>query len=110
MIDAKQRLEELDTVFSALAHASRRHILLVICFRGGALSAGDIAGRFHHAWPTISRHLRVLERAQLLTAERDGRTRYYHINTKKLGVIREWLNWFEPPNTVNTIKTPRGSR
>jgi len=97
-MDARQRLEEIDVVFSALAHPSRRHILLVICFRGGALSAGDIAGRFQHAWPTISRHLRVLERAQLLMVERSGRTRFYRINSKKLAVVREWLKWFEAPS------------
>lgn len=94
-MNAKERLEALEAVFAALAHASRRQILMVVRFRGGVMSAGDIAGRFHHAWPTISRHLRVLEEAGLLTHEKQGRTRYYRIDDTKLDLVREWLKWFE---------------
>ena len=90
-----RRLEELDDVVSALAHASRRHILLVVHFRGGEMTAGEIAGRFHCSWPTITRHLRVLEDAGLLVQEKRGRTRNYRINEKKLSVVAEWLHWFD---------------
>src|SRR3954467_9569759 len=92
---AKQRLEELEEVFGALAHASRRHILLVIHFRGGAMSAGDIAARFHHSWPTISRHLKILNSSGLLAREKRGRARMYRINQEKLGLASEWLQWFK---------------
>jgi DNA-binding transcriptional ArsR family regulator len=95
--DAKQRLEEVDAVFSALAHAARRQILLVVQFRGGAMAAGEIAGRFQHSWPTTTRHLRVLESAGLLSYEKRGRTRVYRINQQKLERVREWLHWFEQP-------------
>jgi DNA-binding transcriptional ArsR family regulator len=91
----EERLEELDAVFGALAHRARRQILLTLRFRGGTMSAGDIADRFAHAWPTTTRHLRVLEEAQLVTHEQQGRTRNYRINTEKLKVIDEWLSWFE---------------
>jgi DNA-binding transcriptional ArsR family regulator len=94
--DAKRRLEELEAVFSALAHPARRQILLVIRFRGGVLSSGDIAARFGHAWPTTVRHLRVLEEAGLLTREKVGRAAFYRVNTAKLALVREWLDWFEP--------------
>lgn len=92
---ARQRLEELDEVATALAHASRRQILLVVHFRGGEMTAGEIASRFECAWPTISRHLRVLEDSGLLVQEKRGRTRNYHIDKNKLGVIAEWLAWFD---------------
>jgi DNA-binding transcriptional ArsR family regulator len=95
MLDAQRRLQELDAVLSALAHAARRHILLVVWFRGGAMSAGDIAGRFSHSWPTTSRHLRVLVQAGLLQVEKRGRTRFYRVDKQKLGVVREWLKWFD---------------
>jgi DNA-binding transcriptional ArsR family regulator len=58
------------------------------------MSAGDIAKRFAHAWPTTTRHLRVLEDAGLITHEQQGRGRLYRINTEKLAVIEEWLAWF----------------
>jgi DNA-binding transcriptional ArsR family regulator len=95
-MDAKEKLEELETVFAALAHASRRQILLTVWFRGGVVSSSDIAKRFHHAWPTISRHLRVLEDSGLLIHERRGRHRYYQVNHKKLDVARTWFKWFDP--------------
>jgi DNA-binding transcriptional ArsR family regulator len=94
-IQAAQRLKELDAVVSALAHASRRQILLVVHFRGGEMTAGEIASRFRCAWPTISRHLRVLEDAGLLVQEKRGRTRNYRIDQKKMGVVAEWLRWFD---------------
>jgi DNA-binding transcriptional ArsR family regulator len=92
--DPKKRLEELDTVLSALSHPSRRHILLVVQFRGGTMTAGEIDERFQHTWPTTSRHLRVLERAGLLVHEKRGRTRVFSVNPEKLEVVKEWLEWF----------------
>jgi DNA-binding transcriptional ArsR family regulator len=89
------RLAELDAVFSALAHRARRQIVMTLWFRGGTMSAGDIAQRFEHAWPTTTRHLRVLEDAQLITHAQQGRGRIYRINIDKLHVLREWLGWFE---------------
>ena len=92
---AARRLEELDEVVSALAHASRRQILLVVHFRGGEMTAGDIASRFECAWPTVTRHLRVLEDAGLLVQEKRGRTRNYRIDPRKLNVVADWLHWFD---------------
>jgi DNA-binding transcriptional ArsR family regulator len=91
----EEALKELDDVFSALSHPARRQVLLFLQFRGGCMSAGDIAGRFQHAWPTTTRHLNVLESAGLLTHERQGRGRFYRLNTAKLDAVRKWLTWFE---------------
>jgi DNA-binding transcriptional ArsR family regulator len=93
--DAEERLRELDAVVGALAHRSRRQILLVVQFRGGEVTAGEIAERFSCAWPTVSRHLRVLERAELLVHEKKGRRRIYHMNSAKLRPLKDWLSWFE---------------
>ncbi|MCU1281798.1 MAG: hypothetical protein JWM53_5344 [bacterium] len=103
MSDARQRLETLEAVCSALAHASRRQILMTVHFRGG-MSAGDIAARFHHAWPTISRHLKVLEEAGLLTAERRGRERVYRVDREKIELLQQWLKWFDAPTAVRRAK------
>ena len=97
MSDPKKRLEELEAIFAALAHPARRQILLTVWFRGNETTSSDIAARFSCAWPTITRHLRVLEDAGLLTQEKDGRHRFYRVNKTKLAVIREWLDWFEKP-------------
>lgn len=82
-------------MFSALAHHARRHVLLVLHFRGGSMPAGKLAERFSCSWPTTSRHLRVLERAGLVRVERRGRERIYHLERERLdGVLGGWLGWF----------------
>ncbi|HET9956637.1 MAG TPA: metalloregulator ArsR/SmtB family transcription factor [Polyangiaceae bacterium] len=81
---------------AALAHAARRQILLTIHLRGGA-TAGEIASRFAHRWPTTTRHLRVLESAGLIRQQRIGRTRVYSVEKDRLALVREWLAWFDSP-------------
>lgn len=80
---------------SAIAHPARRQILLTLHFRGGVATAGDIAKRFEHAWPTTTRHLRVLEDAGLLRQEKQGRMRVYTLDKERLALVTEWLGWFE---------------
>jgi DNA-binding transcriptional ArsR family regulator len=81
-------------VCAAIAHPARRQILLTVHMRG-SMTAGDIAGRFEHAWPTTTRHLRVLLDAGLLTHERQGRNRVYTVDHARLELLRQWLGWFE---------------
>lgn len=90
--DARRELEELDQVFASLAHASRRHILLVLRFHGGPMTAGEIAARFDCTWPTTSRHLRQLELAGLIAVEQRGRERVYSVKRERLArVAGRWL-------------------
>jgi DNA-binding transcriptional ArsR family regulator len=95
-VDAVQKLAALDAVVSAIAHPARRQILLTVHLRG-AMTAGDIANRFAHAWPTTTRHLRVLEEAGLLTHTKQGRNHVYAVDHKKLELVVEWLEWFKKP-------------
>lgn len=93
---AVRELEEIDAVFGALAHAARRHILIVLNARGGRVTAGDIAARFEHSWPTTSRHLRVLLAAGLVEVERNGREWIYVLKSERLNAVAGgWLNWFD---------------
>jgi DNA-binding transcriptional ArsR family regulator len=92
--EPKARLDAYEAVFTALAHPVRRRILLTLNFEGGSITAGAIAAMFEHAWPTTTRHLRVLEAAGLLHHEREGRTRVYRLDRKRLELVRDWLAWF----------------
>jgi DNA-binding transcriptional ArsR family regulator len=94
-LKAEARLEALDLVVAALAHPARRQILLTLHFRGGRTSAGDIAARFEHKWPTTTRHLRVLEEAGLLHQEKQGRSRVYILDRRRLALVSDWLRWFD---------------
>jgi DNA-binding transcriptional ArsR family regulator len=63
--------------------------------RGGSATAGEIAGRFAHKWPTTTRHLHVLQEAGLVREERQGRNRVYTVDRERLALVREWLDWFD---------------
>jgi DNA-binding transcriptional ArsR family regulator len=92
---AQRKLADLEAVFSALAHPSRRHILLVLHYRGGSMTAGEIADRFACSWPTTTRHLRILEAASLVRVERKGRERIYRVDRARLqDVVGNWLKPF----------------
>jgi DNA-binding transcriptional ArsR family regulator len=93
----EERIAALDAVLGALAHPARRQILLTIHFWGGSMTAGEIAKRFGHAWPTTTRHLGVLLEAGLVRQTKEGRSRRYHLMKDPLTVIPEWLAWFDKP-------------
>jgi DNA-binding transcriptional ArsR family regulator len=92
--DPKPRVDAYELVFGALAHAARRRVLLTIYFNGGSMTAGEIAAIFESAWPTTTRHLKILEAAGLLQHEKQGRTRIYRIQRKRLELVRDWLAHF----------------
>jgi DNA-binding transcriptional ArsR family regulator len=92
--EPKARMDAYEAVFTALAHPVRRRILLTLYFEGGSMTAGKIAEVFDHAWPTTTRHIQVLESAGLLNHNQKGRNRVYHINQRRLELVRDWLEWF----------------
>ena len=88
-----RKLGELDVVFGALAHPTRREILLVLHDRGGETTAGDLAARFEQSWPTTTRHLAVLVNSGLITVRKSGRERLYRIDRDRLvGGLGLWLH------------------
>jgi DNA-binding transcriptional ArsR family regulator len=94
--DGIAEVDELERVFRALAHASRRHVLMVLRARGDRVSAGEIAKRFSCSWPTTTRHLRVLQDAGLVSVHKQGRERYYQLEGERLTrVVGGWLAHLE---------------
>ena len=91
-----RKLGELDAVFGALAHPTRREILLVLHDRGGEITAGDLAARFEQSWPTTTRHLTVLVKSGMVTMRKSGRERLYQIDRDRLvGGLGLWLHKIE---------------
>lgn len=96
-------LRDLDLVFGALAHQARRTILTVLHSHGGAMTSGAIASWFDSSWPTVTRHLRVLEQAGLVKAELRGRERIYRLEADHLyDVAATWLTRFKQSGTEAT--------
>ena len=84
-----------NSAFRALADPSRREILRLL--RAGPLSSGEIATHFPTAWATISRHLGVLLDAELVIAERDGKSIRYELNTTVMqDVVGTLLDYVKP--------------
>jgi DNA-binding transcriptional ArsR family regulator len=95
--ESKEQEDAYEAVFAALAHPVRRRILIIVYFNGGSMTAGEIAQTFEHAWPTTTRHLQILESAGLLRHEREGRSRRYRIDCRRLNLVRDWLARFSKP-------------
>ena len=90
------RLDEIETVFAALAHEARRHVLLLLAHLGDELPSGYLAARFQHSWPTTSRHLKILQEAGLVVVRREGRSSWYRLDRERLErVAGGWLRHLE---------------
>lgn len=79
-----------EAAFSALADPTRRAVLDLL--RGGSLPAGRIAQAFPVSRPAISKHLRLLRRAQLVRERREGRRRIYELAPGPLKSVDSWLS------------------
>jgi len=59
---------------------------------GSSMTAGALASRFSHSWPTTTRPLGVLVKAGLITVRPDGRERHYVLNRERLtSALELWL-------------------
>jgi DNA-binding transcriptional ArsR family regulator len=81
--------DELDATFAALADPTRRAILARLA--AGDASVSELAEPFHMSQPAISRHLKVLEKAGLISGARDAQRRPRKLEGKPLGDAHEWL-------------------
>ncbi|HEY2473223.1 MAG TPA: metalloregulator ArsR/SmtB family transcription factor [Candidatus Cybelea sp.] len=78
-----------DALFKALADPTRREILALL--RAKRRSVGDLAANFHSSRPAISKHLRILREAHLVTDLPDGTSRLCELNAAPLKHIDAWL-------------------
>lgn len=79
----------MNTIFKALNDPTRRKILKLLKERD--MTAGEIADAFNITKPSISHHLDLLKRADLVSGERNGQFILYSLNTT---VLEETINWF----------------
>ena len=79
----------LDETFAALANPTRRAILARLAV--GEASVGELATPFAMSQPAVSKHLRVLERAGLISRGRDAQRRPCRLEAPALRVATDWL-------------------
>jgi DNA-binding transcriptional ArsR family regulator len=81
--------ERLDATFAALADPTRRAILARLA--KGEASVSELAEPFALSQPAISKHLKVLERAGLVSRGRDAQRRPRRIEARPLAEANQWL-------------------
>lgn len=79
----------MEAVAAAVADPIRRRVLELV--RDQEVPAGELADAFPVSRPAVSRHLRVLREAGLVTERREGRLRLYRADPAPLAELREWL-------------------
>ena len=82
--------EELDLLFGALADATRRSIVEQLV--AGEATVTELAAPYSISLPAISRHLKVLERASIITRSHEGRWRSAQLSPTSLANAAAWLS------------------
>jgi DNA-binding transcriptional ArsR family regulator len=82
----------LDATFAALADPTRRAILARLA--AGEASVLELAEPFRMSLPAISKHLKVLERAGLITRSRDAQRRPCRLHAGRLKEVAEWIDFY----------------
>ncbi len=78
----------MNTLFKALNDDTRRRILTLL--KDKNMNAGEIAAHFNISKPSISHHLDLLKRADLVTSEKKGQFVEYALNTS---ILEDLMNW-----------------
>ena len=84
----------IDDVFAVIAEGTRRQILERL--RDGDRAVGELVVELQVSQPTVSKHLKVLREAGLVTMRAQGQKRYYALRAEPLDQVRSWLDGFEP--------------
>lgn len=87
-----QDVDPLSAAFAALAHPARRAILARLA--EGEATVNDLAAPFDMSLPAVSRHIRVLEDAGLITRGKNAQFRPCHLNPAGLQSVAGWADQY----------------
>ncbi|MBT2549521.1 helix-turn-helix transcriptional regulator [Arthrobacter sp. ISL-65] len=93
-----------DDVFAVIAEATRRDIL--VSLQAGDKAVGELVEELAASQPTISKHLKVLREADLVSMRAQGQKRYYALNTKPLAGVASWLETFDVGRAAAAAASP----
>lgn len=79
-------------IYAAIADPTRRQIIAMLAGRPTAVH--DLADRFEISRPAVSKHLRILKDASLVTEMKQGRQRIYTSNPEPLKEVQAWIRSF----------------
>ncbi|MFC5590520.1 ArsR/SmtB family transcription factor [Sporosarcina soli] len=81
-------------VFQAIADPTRRKLLELLA--GDEMSISTISKHFPMSRTAVTKHLSVLESAELVRSQKMGREKIYRLETKPLQKLQSWLEFFGP--------------
>ncbi|MFZ6712288.1 ArsR/SmtB family transcription factor [Undibacterium sp. TC9W] len=100
-------MTEIDKVFKALADPSRRKLLDSLHAKNGQ-TLGELCNELNMARQSVTQHLGLLEEANLISVERQGREKLHYFNPIPIHEIYErWIRKFERPHleAMHDLKT-----
>jgi DNA-binding transcriptional ArsR family regulator len=89
----KSNAVRLDSIFHALSDSTRRSILRDISAK--EKTVGEVARPYRISLAAVSKHLNVLESAELIARERRGSFQIVRLRAQNLRLAEEWLTWYE---------------
>lgn len=89
----KYKDDNLDATFSALSDPTRRAILARLA--NGEAQVTELAEPFGMSLPAVSKHLKVLEKAQLITRHKDGRIHRFTVNPSPIDSAKSWIETYQ---------------
>ncbi|MFS0717707.1 metalloregulator ArsR/SmtB family transcription factor [Arthrobacter sp. 1P04PC] len=92
-----------DDVFAVIAESTRREILMAL--RDGDKAVGELVQELEASQPTISKHLKVLREADLVSMRAQGQKRYYALNPGPLADVASWLGTFDGVAPAEPVAT-----
>jgi len=101
-------------IFQALADPTRRAIILMLAAQ--AMTPNALAEHFDMSRQAVSKHIRIMTECDLLRQEYQGREIYYHLETKKMKEVEQWLEQFQKmlakrfdqlDNVLQQLKRPK---
>ena len=87
------RLKTTHDVFSAIGEPKRRELIEQLVLK--EMTVGELVETVKWPQPTVSKHLGVLRKVNIVSERKVGRFRYYRIEPEELRPIQEWLHQFE---------------
>lgn len=81
-------------IFGVIADATRRDILRILLEQqkqGAEISVSEIVAQLELSQPTVSKHLKVLRDAELVTVREEGQHRFYSLDAEPLGMVEDFV-------------------
>ena len=81
----------MSDIFDVLADGTRRELLRTLRDRAGEVSVSELVTDLGISQPTVSKHLKVLREAELVSVREEGQHRYYSLSPAPLDEIDDWI-------------------